>query len=175
VAFVIQTLAMPHAFPLIRAGGLFIFIMGIGVICGGVFPSQRRLFLILGAAGATVAITLLASALSRSLGTPTRIQIWALAAAIVLEMALIGGVVARYKAAGERTFLLLILFVVGLHFLPMAITFGPLCAILGVSAMANAGIGLQIKRETALKRIWILDGVLKIGFGSLMFSVSGVS
>jgi hypothetical protein len=88
-------------------------------------------------------------------------------------MALVGGVVARYKSAGERTFLLMILFVVGFHFLPMAVAFGPLCAVLGVSAMANAGFGLWARREIALSQLWILDGVLKIGFGSLMLSQLG--
>lgn len=166
----IQALAMSHTFPMIRAGGLFILIMGIGVLCGGLFSGQRKSLLILGAIGATIAITLLAATLSRPLGSPSRIQYWALIAAILIEMVLIGGVIACYKSAGERTFLLMILFVVGFHFLPMGITFGPLCAMLGVSAMVNAGTGLWVKRDLALGRFWILDGMLKIGFGSLMFS-----
>jgi hypothetical protein len=166
----IQTLAMSHWFPMIRAGGLFILIMGFGVICGGAFPSQRKLLLILGAAAATTAISLTAAALSRPFGIPTKTQFWALAAAILIEVILIRVVIARYKSAGERTFLLMMLLVVGFHFIPMAITFGPLCAILGVVAMANAATGLWLKRDIGLSRFWFLDGVLKIGIGGLMLS-----
>jgi hypothetical protein len=171
--FMIDSVAMPHMFPMIRAGGLFIFIMGVGVLLGGLWPRRRMAMLIAGGAAATVAIILTANVLTRPLGVPTRIQFWALAAAIVLEMVLIRVVVARYKRAGERPFLLAILWVVGLHFLPMAITFGPLCALLGLFAMANAVMGLRVWRDISLNRIWIVDGVLKLFFGSLMFAVAG--
>ena len=164
---------MPHLFPMIRTGGLFILIMGVGVILGGLWPRRRIAMLIAGGAGATLAIMLTANVLTRPLGVPTRTQFWALAAAIALEMVLIGIVVARYKRAGERPFLLAILFVVGLHFLPMSITFGPLCAVLGLCAMANAGIGLSSLRGISLSRLWIIDGVLKLFFGGFMFAVTG--
>ena len=157
---------------MIRAGGLFILIMGIGAILGGLWPRRRMAMLIVGGAGATLAITLTANALTRPLGTPTRLQFWALAAAIALEIVLIRVVVARYKRAGERPFLLAVLFVVGLHFLPMAITFGPLCALLGLCAMANAAIAFWSRREISLNRAWIMDGVLKLAFGGLMFAVA---
>jgi len=129
--------------------------------------------LIAGGVGATVAIILTANVLTRPLGVPTRLQFWALAAAIALEIVLIRVVVARYKRAGKRPFLLAILFVVGLHFLPMAITFGPLCAVLGLCAMANAAIALWAQRDIPLNRVWIIDGALKLSFGSLMFTVAG--
>jgi hypothetical protein len=169
----IDSVAMPHMFPMIRAGGLFILIMGIGVIFGALWPRRRMAMLIAGGTGATLAIILTADLLTRPLGVPTRTQFWALAAAIALEIVLIGIVVARYKRAGERPFLLAILLVVGLHFLPMAITFGPLCAVLGLCAMANAGIGLSISRDISLNRLWVIDGVLKLSFGSFMFAVAG--
>lgn len=169
----IDSVAMPHLFPMIRAGGVFIFIMGVGVILGGLWPRRRMAMLIAGGAGATLAIILTANVLTRPIGVPTRAQFWALAAAIALEIVLIRIVVARYKRSGERPFLLAILFVVGLHFLPMAITFGPLCAVLGLCAMANAGIGLSISRDLSVNRLWVIDGVLKLAFGSFMFAVSG--
>lgn len=165
---------MPHMFPMIRAGGLFILIMGIGVVLGGLWPRLRMAMLIAGGAGATLAIIFTANALTRPLGVPTRTQFWALGAAIALEIVLIRLVVARYKRAGERHFLFAILFVVGLHFLPMAITFGPLCAVLGLCAMANAGIGLWTSRDISLNRAWLIDGALKLAFGSFMFAVAAV-
>ncbi len=168
----IDSLAMPHSFPMIRAGGLFILIMGIGVLLGGLWPRRRMLMLIAGGAGATLAIILTANVLTRPLGVPTRTQFWALAAAIALEIVLIRFVVARYKRAGERRFLFAILFVVGLHFLPMAITFGPLCGLLGLCAMLNAGIGLWTWRDISLNRAWLIDGALKLSFGSFMFAVA---
>jgi hypothetical protein len=118
-----------------------------------------------------MAIILLADALTRPLGRPTAIQIWALGGAILLETALIFAVVRRYRNSGERTLLLAILFVVGIHFIPMAISFGPLCALLGISAMTNAGVGLWVKREASLNSIWIVDGALKLAIGGLMYSV----
>jgi hypothetical protein len=168
----IDSLAMTHMFPMIRGGGLFILVMGVGVILGGVWPRRRMAMLIAGGAGATLAIVLTADVLMRPLGTPTRLQVWALAAAIVLEIVLIRVVVARYKQAGERPFLLAILLVVGLHFLPMALTFGPLCAVLGLCVMANAAIAFRSSRDIPVNRVWLIDGVLKMGFGALMFALT---
>ena len=172
----IQPSNMSHTFPMIRAGGLFILVMGAGVALGSIFSSQRKLLLALGAGVATVAIILSASTLSRPLGVPTNIQLWALAGAIVLEALLIAIVVARFRSAGERTFLLAILLVVGIHFLPMATAFGPLCAVLGATVIANASIGLWVIRDERLKYFWLMDGAIKVAFGSLMFfMVSNVS
>ena len=162
---------MAHSFPMVRAGGLFILIMGIGVALGGLFPGLRKALLVMGGTAATMAIIFFADALTRPLGRPTANQIWALGVAILFEMALIFAVVRRYRNSGERTFLLAILFVVGIHFIPMAFTFGPLCAVLAVSAMANAGVGLWVKREASLKSIWMAEGVLKLAIGGLMYSV----
>lgn len=169
----LDSIAMPHLFPMVRAGGLFILIMGVGVLLSGVWPRRRMAMLIAGGAAATVAIILTANVLTRPLGLPTRLQVWALVAAIALEIVLIRVVVARYKRDGERPFLLAILFVVGLHFMPMAITFGPLCAALGLCVMANAAIAVGTSRDISLNRVWIVDGLLKLSFGVLMFAISG--
>jgi hypothetical protein len=166
----IETLAMSRTFPMSSAGGLFILMMGIGVALGGIFSKHRKPLLVLGAVAGSIAIGVCVNALTRPLGMPTPMQFWALAAAILLQIVLIGVVVARYRRSGEYTLLLAILFVVGFHFLPMAIAFGPLCAILGVTTMANAGVGLWAKRDSSLKSYWIIDGALKIVFGGLMFS-----
>src|ERR1700704_2724775 len=120
------------AFPMLRAGGLFILLMGVGVLAGAVVPTRRRLLLIFGGAIATVAIILFAGRLSAPYGFPSQLQLWFLFGSIALEVVLIRLVVAKYRQAGERSLLLAILFVVGIHFLPMAVAFGPMCIALGV-------------------------------------------
>jgi hypothetical protein len=154
---------------MVRAGGLFIFIMGTGVVLGAVLPNIRRSLLICGAAVATIAIILSAARLSAPFGIPTRLQIWSLIGSIVAEAVLVRLAVALYREAGERSLLLAILFAVGLHFLPMALAFGPICAALGVAVCVNAGIGLWLKPDIALNKLWASDGVIKMTFGAIMF------
>jgi hypothetical protein len=122
---------------------VFIFIMGAGVVLGALLPKRRRLLLIIGAAVATIAIVFLAAPLSAPFGKATRLQLWFLFGSISAEAILIRVAVALYRRADERSLLLAILFAVGLHFLPMAIAFGPLCAALGVTLCLCAGIGLS--------------------------------
>lgn len=159
---------MAHAFPMVRGGGLFILIMGLGVALGAMFPDRRKLLLGAGAAAATIAIVVFAPALAGPLGVPTRLQLWFLFGAIGAEAVLVRLAVARYKNAGERSLLLAILFVVGLHFLPMAVAFGPICAALGVVASTNAAVGLWLKPGLPLNRLWMADGLTKLAFGALM-------
>ena len=56
-----------RAFPLVRAGGLFILIMGRGVAAGGVFVRRRRVPLGVGVAVAFIAVTAIARALAAPL------------------------------------------------------------------------------------------------------------
>jgi hypothetical protein len=158
-----------YAFPMLRAGGVFIFIMGMGVALGAILPTRRRLLLIIGAALATIAIVLLAAPLSAPFGRPTGLQFWFLFGSICAEAILIRVAVALYRRAGERSLLLAILFAVGLHFLPMAVAFGPLCAALGITVCVSAGIGLWLKPGIPLNRLWASDGLIKMAYGSVMF------
>jgi hypothetical protein len=50
----LDAVTFAHTFPMVRAGGVFILIMGSGVVLGAVLPKRRRLLLILGAAVATI-------------------------------------------------------------------------------------------------------------------------
>ena len=156
-------------FPMLRAGGLFILIMGVAILLGAVLPKRRRLFVILGGIAATVVIVLTAGRLSAPYGKPTTLQLYFLFGSIALEAVLIRLAVARYRAAGERSLLLAILFVVGLHFLPMAGAFGPPCFLLGLALCCSSGRGLWLTPGAPLAVFWVSDGVLKIGFGCLMF------
>lgn len=111
-----------YAFPMIRAGGVFIFAMGAGVVLGALLPNRRQLLLIIGAVIATIAIVFLAAPLSAPLGQPD--------------------------------LLLAILFAVSLHFLPMAVAFGPVRAALGMKLCVCAGIGLWLRPGIPLNRLW---------------------
>jgi len=157
-----------YAFPMVRAGGVFILIMGVGVVLGAIVPRRRRLLLVLGALVATIAIILLAARLSAPFGAPTRLQIWFLFGSIAAEAVLVRVAVGLYRLAGERSLLLAILFAVGLHFLPMAVAFGPACAALGVTLCASAGFGLWLRPAIGLNKLWALDGIIKMAFGSTM-------
>lgn len=163
---------MAHAFPLVRAGGLFILIMGIGVVLGAIFQGIRRLLLVLGAAVATLAIILFAARLSAPFGPPTRTQLWFLFGSIAAEAFLVRLAVALYREAGERSLLLAILFAVGLHFLPMAVAFGPVCALMGATLCACSGVGLWSRPNLPLNGLWAADGIIKIGFGATMLLVA---
>jgi hypothetical protein len=158
-----------YAFPMVRAGGVFIFVMGCGVLLGAIFPNRRRLLLAVGAAVATIAIVFLAAPLSAPFGAPTRMQFGFLFGSIAAEAMLIGIAVALYRRAGERSLLLAILFAVGLHFLPMAGAFGPVCAALGVALCVCAGVGLWLRPGTPLNGLWAADGLIKMAFGAIMF------
>lgn len=157
-----------YAFPMSRAGGLFIFIMGVGVVLGAILPNRRRSLLIFGAVVATVALAFSAARLSAPFGTPTRLQLWFLFASIGAEAILVRIAVGLYRHAGERPLLLAILFAVGLHFLPMAVAFGPVCAALGGTLCACAGIGLWLRPDIALDKLWASDGFIKMAFGAIM-------
>src|SRR3984957_8370189 len=104
-----------YAFPMVRAGGGFIFIMGAGVVLGALLPTRRRLLLIIGAAVSTIAIIFLAGPLSAPFGRPTRLQLWFLFGSISAEAILIRVAVAMYRRAGGRALLFALLLSVGLH------------------------------------------------------------
>jgi hypothetical protein len=137
-------------FPMVRAGGLFILIVGIAILAGALFPSKRSFLLILGFIVAGVMIVLFAARLTASFGNPAPVQLWFLFGAIAFEFVLIRFTNARYRQKGEQALLLATLFVVGLHFLPMAVAFGPVCFALGLVLCAWSGIGLRFAVDLPL-------------------------
>ncbi len=160
-----------HPYPLIRGGGLFLMVMGAGVVGGAVWRSVRWRLVAWSLGGAALVTTIFARGLARPLGQPTARQLVALAGALGLEWVLMRIVGYRFRR-GERQFELAVLFVVGLHFLPMALAFGPLLVLLGLLSVANAAAGIWIARETPLLVFWAVDGVMKMAIGALMFFVA---
>lgn len=53
-----------------------------------------------------------------------------------------------------------------MHFIPMALAFGPLCAALGGCTAANGSTGLWIARRAAPRYFWSVDGGLKVCLGA---------
>ncbi|MFC5820195.1 DUF6609 family protein [Nonomuraea harbinensis] len=156
-----------HPYPLIRGGGLFLLGVGTGFLLSWLFQKYWLQFLIGGFVAGFVGSGL--SALLPSLGPPSVAQIGGLVGSFVLEAGLIYWVLTKTKGADYRTVILWILFVVGVHFVPMGLAHGPLISILGVVTMVNAYVGLRT--GAPLRMFGLIDALLKFGFGAVMLFV----
>jgi hypothetical protein len=157
--------ATRHPYPLIRGGGLFLICVGTGLLLATVYPRRRALLAIAGGVSAVPATAL--SAVLLPLGPPSTVQILALLVAVLVEVGLLAYVLHRLRAAEERVRILTVLAVVGIHFLIMGLSFGPLITALGILAMANAAFGLRVP-HLPLPVATGLDSLLKIVFGTWM-------
>ena len=160
-----------YPYPLIRSGGLFLIIIGAMIIAGVLLPRARNILVAVGLALASIITAIAAPSLTQPLGVPSWPQILVLAGSVLLEMILIQVVVRYVYPLGERTIILSVLFVVGLHFLPMAVAFGPIIGILGILTILNAGAGLWLSPNMNLSIVWFFDGFLKLACGILMMMV----
>ena len=103
------------------------------------------------------------------LGSPSRLQVAALAFAICMEIALFAALRQLLPSdTTERDRWLWSLIIVGVHFIPMYWTFGLRILVLGVSCASAAAIGLASHR-VPFAIFGSLDAVLKIGFGAWLF------
>ena len=161
-------LSWAPVFPMVPAGGLFIMIIGVGVVSGALLPNKRDLFLLCAFVVATAALVIFGGRLMAPFGNPTGLQLWFLFGSIALEIVLFRFGLARYRKAGERSARLASLFIVGVHFLPMAVAFGPMLLTLGLALCLCSGAGLWLRPGLPLNGLWAADGLLKIAFGSVM-------
>jgi hypothetical protein len=155
------------AYPMAPFGGLFIAIVGLGIVLGAPIIRFRNYLLIAGFVAASAGLTFGGRFLSPQAAAPTRLQVAWLIFAIVVEIVLIGLAVARWRGKGERKLQLVILAIVGGHFLLMIPAFGSVMLRLGLATMANAGLALAVP-AMPLWLTWLIDGGLKILFGGLM-------
>ena len=160
-----------YPYPLIRGGGLFLIVIGAMIIAGALLPKFRNRLVAVGLALAGIITAIAAPSLARPLGVPTWQQILVLVGSVLLEMIVIQVVVRYVYQRGERTIILSVLLVVGLHFLPMAVAFGPIIAILGILTVLNAVAGLWLRPNMNLSTLWFFDGVLKLAGGIIMMMV----
>jgi uncharacterized protein DUF6609 len=158
-----------HPYPMVRSGGLFLLFVGAGVV-GGTFAAGDRLvnaqifFEGLGAA-----VLSLFAARWVSFGRGTRLQLTALFGALGLQAILLVAAATVIGPMPEDRLWYRTMIVVGLHFLPMAIVFGPRMLLLGTACIVNATIGF-VAPVVPFALISVVDGLLKVGFGVWMLS-----
>jgi Family of unknown function (DUF6609) len=168
---VISNMPIGPPYPMLRAGGAFLVFIGLGLVGAIAFSGSALVNYNVFFGGAAAGVLALFFARPLSLGRPTRVQVVALAAAILLEVAL-------FIAMGrtlppnteEHVRWLWVSAVVGVHFLPMALSFGPRFFVLGTLCICNAAVGL-LASSLPYEIFGIVDGMLKVGFG--IWSLAG--
>jgi len=167
---------MPQLFPLIRGGGAFLALIGLGIVVGSLGSSKWRVvWLIIGfwLGIAAMAVGGATKLIFAGLPYPAWWQWVFLGLAFAVEALLVNIVLRRVKDTTSREFWLWILFIVGVHFLVLGPSHGPICALLALLCMGNALLGLRLK-SVGFRVFWALDGVLKVGAGTAMVAVSYV-
>ena len=157
-----------HPYPLARAAGLFLLVVGSALVAGALHWRWRVGLLAGGAAIATLVTAVATPALVSGLGRPSHLQLIALCAAVLLQAVLLPLSLYATRRRDWSARWLTVLFVVGLHFLPMAVAFGPVVLVLGLAIMLNAGIGLWKPSAIDLRHSWMADGLLKLAAGIVM-------
>ena len=156
-----------------RGGGLFLVAVGLGITVGALAGRRWLIpFLIGGAALGVVAMAVGGATKWIFAGLPYP-QWWhwaVLGVAFVLEGFLVSQVVERFSM-DSRQFWLWMLFVVGVHFLVLFFSHGPICGLLGLVCLVNAVIGLRTP-NVPVTTFWGIDGVLKVLAGAAMVVLS---
>lgn len=156
--------------PMTSGGGAFLVCVGIALLIGAALPGDMsNTALICGFVAGVVGIVI-ASIAGRRLGLPrpaTRdiLIVWACIAAEMFVFL----VLAPHIQADARTSTLFVLAIVGLHFLPMAFSFGALIFWLGVACIAVPAAGFFVP-AIPLDLITLADALLKLGFGLAMLA-----
>lgn len=159
--------ALPR-YPMIRSGGLFLLLIGSGVVGGTLlasdgFVNEQVFFLGLGAA-----VLSLLGARWVSFGRGTPLQLVALFAALGLQAILLVAAARVLGPMSEDQLWYRTMVIVGLHFLPMSVTFGPRMLLLGIACIANGALGFLVP-AVPFTLVALVDGTLKIAVGTWMF------
>jgi Family of unknown function (DUF6609) len=159
------------SYPMLRAGGAFLLFIGLGLVGAIAFSGSALVNYNIFYAGAGAGVVSLSFTRRLSSKRPTRLQVLALAAAIVLEVILFAVMVRTLPSGTEEQIRWLwVSAIVGVHFLPMSISFGPRFFVLGCLCIGNAVFGL-LASSIPYEVFGIVDGTLKIGFG--VWSLAG--
>jgi uncharacterized protein DUF6609 len=164
-------------YPMARRGGLFLVLIGAGLIAAIALGRETLVSYPVFFAGLGLAVLSLFASRRLSDGRPTSAQLLALAAALVLE-ALLFALLPRMLPpdTSERVRWFWVLMIVGAHFLPMTVSFGPLFLLLGGACISNAALGLLLP-DVPFGLFGVLDGALKVfvGVGSLRAQPAGAA
>ena len=163
--------AYAHSYSLAPAGGAFLVAVGVFLILGAFVPRLRQTLAWIGLALAAASLALWARELSRGLPAPDWIQIGSLVLAIALEIVAIRFFAPRWWRQGERSVVLGILVIVGLHFIIMFPAFGPAIVVLAMLCVVNAGVA-RARPSIPIDTAWFLDGLFKLAAGAWMLSTS---
>ncbi|TWD82743.1 hypothetical protein FB561_3883 [Kribbella amoyensis] len=162
---------MARTFPLMRGGGALLVLVGLGLVVGGI-GGRRWLLpgLITGAALAVLVMMVggITKTVFDGLGYPAIYQYIAFGVGVVAEVGLVNLVIAKVPDRESREFWLWILLVVGVHFLILAVSHGPIC---GLLCILNAGLGLLVP-AIPYRASWIADGAFKVTAGGTMVWLS---
>jgi hypothetical protein len=162
----------PHPYPLIRAGGLFIFIMGLGIAIGTV-----REWLILPMIGVSFAIgfftlSQVQPALLSDMGTLNDLQFNMIIVANIAQGLAIGLWCAFLlpKEGPTRRFILGILVIVGLHFVFFFPSMGWIMLLVALFCTGWALYTLR-QEKVSISRAYLVDGLIKmlLGLGMIVF------
>jgi hypothetical protein len=163
--------ALPHPFPTVRSGGLFLILIGLTVILSamvaGSRPMQPAVFVVGTAIAIVVALILLRDRLAY--GEQTDAQRRAVFTALGLEGVGVWLVVELVGTSDLRALWLWLFLVVGFHFFLLTVVHGPKMLVLGVLVSLNAVIGLLFTPAPFLA-FALIDGCLKTVFGVLMLT-----
>ena len=158
-----------------RSGGLFLVLIGAALIAAIAFSGDALVNYTVFYVGAGLAVLSLFLSGRLSVGTPTRVQLAALAGAIALEVALFVAMGHTLPpGTSERVRWLWVLMIVGVHFVPMAVCFGPIFVLLGGACMANAALGLVLP-GVPYETFGLVDGALKVVVGVSSLRVRAVT
>jgi uncharacterized protein DUF6609 len=159
-----------HRYPIARSGGLFLVLIGAGLLAGIAFSGNALVDYRVFFGGVAAATLSFFFAKRLSFGSPTWPQIAALIFALALEGALFG-LTGRLLPPGteEHVRWLWVSVIVGVHFIPMAICFGPRMLLLGAACIATAVAGLMLP-STPYEVFGVVDGMLKVVVGAWLFS-----
>lgn len=156
-----------YPYPTILRGGVLVLILGVGMVFGtavDAYPFYYRVFFT-GIAASVLAFIFFKE---RYLyGKPTPLQTGAIYAALILGALLLAGLLVLVPDYGSRRFLLLMLLIIGIDFIPLSIAVGPLMLLLAILCILDALLGLWFQ-GLSFALFTAVDGVLKIFFGVLM-------
>ena len=149
--------------------GAFVICVGLGLIAGGL--SARLIYpaLAVGFGSGFIAMILTAiMALRMGHRKPSLLQRLTPSICAIVEIIVLMALV-PFIPADARTLFIVVLAVVGLHFLPMMVSYGPLAGGLGLACVIAAGAAWAMPAEP-LVVILLVDGGLKVAFGLVMLA-----